>query len=105
MTVEPQQRFVKSQRVQISYWDWGNEGAPPLVLVHGGRDHARSWGHLAEELRADYHVVAPDLRGHGDSGWTPGGSYGLPEWLRVSIGLPAENEKFLMALRQALGKA
>lgn len=79
MTVEPQQRFVKSQRVQISYWDWGNEGAPPLVLVHGGRDHARSWGHLAEELRADYHVVAPDLRGHGDSGWTPGGSYGLPD--------------------------
>ena len=65
MTVEPQQRFVKSQRVQISYWDWGNEGAPPLVLVHGGRDHARSWGRLAEELRADYHVVAPDLRGHG----------------------------------------
>ncbi len=35
----------------------------------------------------------------------PVGSYGLPEWLRVSIGLPAENEKFLMALRQALGKA
>lgn len=75
----PRQHFVESQRIQISYWDWGNESAPPLVLVHGGRDHARSWDHLAEALQDDYHVVAPDLRGHGDSGWTPGGNYGLPD--------------------------
>ena len=79
MTFEPRQRFVDSQRIPISYWDWGNEEAPPLVLVHGGRDHARSWGRLAEELRTDYHVVALDLRGHGDSGWTPGGNYSLPD--------------------------
>ena len=32
----------------------------------------------------------------------PVGNYGLPEWLRVSIGLPAENEAFLKALRAAL---
>lgn len=76
---KPEQRFVDSQRVRISYWDWGNEGAPSLVLVHGGRDHARSWDRIADELRHDYHVVAPDLRGHGDSGWTVGGNYGLPE--------------------------
>ena len=79
MTFEPRQRFGDSQRIPISYWDWGNEEAPPLVLVHGGRDHARSWGRLAEELRTDYHVVALDLRGHGDSGWTPGGNYSLPD--------------------------
>ena len=35
----------------------------------------------------------------------PVGNYGLPEWLRVSIGLPAENEAFLAALRAALGRA
>ena len=79
MTFEPQQRFVMSQRIRISYWDWGNESAPPLVLVHGGRDHARSWDRTAEALRDQYHVVALDLRGHGDSGWTPGGNYGLPD--------------------------
>ncbi|MPZ99879.1 MAG: alpha/beta fold hydrolase [Dehalococcoidia bacterium] len=79
MAVEPKQRFLRSQRVQISYWDWGNEDAPPLVLVHGGRDHARSWERIAEAFRADYHVVAPDLRGHGDSEWTPGSAYGLPD--------------------------
>ena len=79
MTVEPQQRFIQSQRLRISYWDWGNESAPPVVLVHGGRDHARSWDRTAEALCADYHVVALDLRGHGDSEWTPGGNYGLPD--------------------------
>jgi len=76
---EPVQRFVQSQRLRIAYWDWGNESAPPLVLVHGGRDHARSWDRIAEMFRDDYHVVAIDLRGHGDSEWSVGGDYGLPE--------------------------
>jgi len=75
----PAQRFTESQRVPISYWDWGNATAPTLALVHGGRDHARSWDRIAEAFRTDFHVVAPDLRGHGDSGWTPGGNYGLPD--------------------------
>lgn len=76
---EPRQWFVESQRIRISCWDWGNEGAPPLVLVHGGRDHARMWDRVAERFRDEYHVVAMDLRGHGDSGWSVGGDYGLPE--------------------------
>jgi pimeloyl-ACP methyl ester carboxylesterase len=79
MAVEPTQHFVDSQRIPISYWDWGNESAPTLLFVHGGRDHARSWDHMAEAFRDDYHVVALDLRGHGDSGWSVGGSYGLPD--------------------------
>jgi histidinol-phosphate aminotransferase len=32
----------------------------------------------------------------------PVASYGLPEWLRISVGLPAENERFLAALREVL---
>ena len=34
----------------------------------------------------------------------PVAGYGLPEWLRVSIGLPEENERFLAALPAALGR-
>jgi len=75
----PVERFVESQRVKIAYWDWGNEDAPPLVLVHGGRDHSRAWDRIAEAFRDEYHVVAPDLRGHGNSEWTVGGTYGLPD--------------------------
>jgi histidinol-phosphate aminotransferase len=34
----------------------------------------------------------------------PVANYGLPEWLRVSVGLPSENERFLAALASALGR-
>lgn len=64
-----------SQRLRLNYVDWGNPDAPPLLLVHGGRDHARSWDWVAQELRHDWHVIAPDLRGHGDSAWSPDGNY------------------------------
>lgn len=69
-----------SQRLRLHYVDWGNARAPTLLLVHGGRDHARSWDWVARELRRDYHVIAPDLRGHGDSSWALGGHYTLPEF-------------------------
>jgi len=40
---DPENRFYESQGLQLHYADWGNENAPPLILVHGGRDHCRSW--------------------------------------------------------------
>ncbi len=61
--------------------DWGNETAPLMLLVHGGRDHCRSWDHIAQSLRPHFHILAPDLRGHGDSDWTKGGSYALTEYV------------------------
>ncbi|HVR89524.1 MAG TPA: alpha/beta hydrolase [Novosphingobium sp.] len=64
-----------SQRLRLHYVDWGNPSAPPLILQHGGRDHGRSWDWVAEQLSQDWHVIAPDLRGHGDSAWTPDGNY------------------------------
>jgi pimeloyl-ACP methyl ester carboxylesterase len=69
-----------SQRLRLHYVDWGNADAPPLVLVHGGRDHARSWDWVAHALRRDFHVIAPDLRGHGESSWALGGHYTLAEF-------------------------
>ena len=74
-TPQPTQHFFESQRLRLSYWAWGDEDAQPLVLVHGGRDHARSWDGIAEAFAADHYVVAPDLRGHGDSDWSPGSEY------------------------------
>ncbi len=70
-----------SQRLTLNYVDWGNHAAPPLVLVHGGRDHARSWDWVARELRGDYHVMALDNRGHGDSQWTNSGTYMVDEFV------------------------
>ena len=56
-----------SQRLRLHYVDWGNPEAPPLLLVHGGRDHCRNWDWIARELRKDYHVIAPDYPGFGRS--------------------------------------
>jgi len=75
----PQSRYFQSQGLKLHFTDWGNASAPPLLLVHGGLDHSRSWDHLAQALAADFHVVAPDLRGHGDSGWAIGSSYSLAD--------------------------
>jgi len=77
----PTSQIYFSQRLRLHYVDWGNEGAPPLLLVHGGRDHCRNWDWVAEALRKDYHVIAPDLRGHGDSAWAIGGSYALVDFV------------------------
>jgi pimeloyl-ACP methyl ester carboxylesterase len=58
---------------------WGDESRPPIVLVHGGRDHARNWDRVADSLAAEHAVYAIDLRGHGDSEWAIGSQYSLPE--------------------------
>jgi pimeloyl-ACP methyl ester carboxylesterase len=70
-----------SQRLRLHYLDWGNPDAPPLVLVHGGRDHARSWDWLVERFRDRWHIIAPDLRGHGDSQWSQDGAYAMPGYI------------------------
>ena len=75
----PQSRTHQSQGLRLHFTDWGNPEAPPLILVHGGLDHSRSWDHLARALAADFHVVAPDLRGHGESEWARGSSYSLAD--------------------------
>ena len=71
----PISRSFISQRLRLHYADWGNESAPPLILLHGGRDHCRNWDWIAQRLRNDWHVIAPDLRGHGDSQWADAGGY------------------------------
>lgn len=73
--IGPTSNSFISQRLKLNYVDWGNPDAPPLILQHGGRDHCRSWDWVAEELRDDWHVICPDLRGHGDSAWSADGNY------------------------------
>ena len=79
--VGPASCYYISQRLRLHYVDWGNPEAPPLILVHGGRDHARSWDQVARALRDRFHVVAPDLRGHGDSAWAVGSNYTMVEFV------------------------
>jgi pimeloyl-ACP methyl ester carboxylesterase len=77
----PTSHYFYSQRLKLHYVDWGSHDKPPLLLIHGGRDHARNWDWVAQELRRDYHIIAPDLRGHGDSQWAIGGSYSMVDYV------------------------
>lgn len=79
--MEPISHFFYSDRLKLQFWDWGTEGKPPLVLVHGGLDHARNWDYVARQFNVDYHVYALDLRGHGNSAWAPGAIYSLAEYV------------------------
>ena len=77
--MEPISHFFYSDRLKLQFWDWGTEGKPALILVHGGLDHARNWDWVAKALREDFHVYALDLRGHGNSAWAPGALYSIAE--------------------------
>jgi len=77
--LEPVSHYYYSHRLKLHFWDWGQDGKPPLVLVHGGLDHARNWDWVARTLREHFHVYAMDLRGHGNSAWAPGALYSLAE--------------------------
>lgn len=61
-----------SQGLKLNVCAWGPPEAPPLVLLHGVRDHARAWDPVARAFAGRYRVLAPDLRGHGDSEWAGG---------------------------------
>ncbi len=75
--IGPTSHYFYSQRLKLHYVDWGNADAPMAVLVHGRSDHCRNWDRVALDLRNHFHVIAPDLRGHGDSDWAVGGSYAM----------------------------
>ncbi|MBZ5523415.1 MAG: alpha/beta hydrolase [Acidobacteriia bacterium] len=77
--MEPISHFFYSDRLKLQFWDYGMDGKPALVLVHGGLDHARNWDWVARSLREHYHVYALDLRGHGNSAWAPGAMYSVVE--------------------------
>ena len=55
----------------------GKSTAPAIVLIHGIRDHARSWDWIGTALADHFYVVAPDLRGHGDSDCAGSCGYGM----------------------------
>jgi pimeloyl-ACP methyl ester carboxylesterase len=72
------ERWVDVGGVPIHYLEWGATDRPGLVLVHGGAAHAHWWTHLAPMFAENWHVVAPDLSGHGDSGRRP--VYSHEDW-------------------------
>ena len=59
----------------MHYLDWGNHGAPVIVCAHGLTSHAHAFDGLARRCGGRFHVVSLDVRGRGDSAWSPLGEY------------------------------
>jgi pimeloyl-ACP methyl ester carboxylesterase len=77
--VEPKQIEIPGRQFVLTALDYGNEGATPMLLVHGMRDLAWSLDSVAQAFCDRYRVVSLDLRGHGDSGRP--GYYALPHFV------------------------
>lgn len=71
--IQPSEGEVKVNGLRIHYFEWKGRGTRPLVLLHGLRDYAYYWQDCANRLLDDFHIFAPDQRGHGESEHAPGG--------------------------------
>ena len=71
---------VEAGGLRLRYLDYGTSGRTPMLCVHGGGAHAHWFDFVAAPFVADYHVLAIDLRGHGESEWGPPGEYGYARY-------------------------
>ena len=71
-------KFKLKSGLDIAASSWGRESDPLVVLMHGGGQTRHAWGKTGEVLsNSGFHVVAIDLRGHGNSDWHPEGNYSI----------------------------
>ena len=73
--VRPKDQYVKANVLQFHYLEWGDVGKPDMLLLHGFAQQCHSWDFVALAFSDRFHVIALDLRGHGDSDWAPDGDY------------------------------
>ncbi|MCP5179126.1 MAG: alpha/beta hydrolase [Pseudomonadales bacterium] len=99
ITYPPQVRYVSANTVlrhlRFHYLQWGDAAAEPILLLHGGNQSAHSWDLVSLNLCDQWSVFALDQRGHGDSEWSRGAHYDIPElmadaaaFIRAVIGRP-----------------
>ncbi len=75
--VLPQDHEVKVGQMRLHYLDWGNKHLPPILFLHGGALTAHTWDLVCLALREEYHCLALDQRGHGDSDWASDADYSI----------------------------
>jgi pimeloyl-ACP methyl ester carboxylesterase len=68
-------RLAADDATAVHYVEWGGRDAPPVVLLHGLRAYGHWFEEFAEAAGDRYRVIAPDLRGRGESGWARDGDY------------------------------
>ena len=86
-TQQPTDRFITVNGLRIHYLEWGSTDRQPLIMLHGIGRVAHTFDHIAPHFSAQYHVMAVDMRGHGDSDWDPKGAYLVEDYVKDIEGL------------------
>lgn len=79
--------------LKLHYQEWGSPAAPAIVMLHGFGVSGHMFDEFAERMQSDFHLIALDQRGHGDSDWSTDGDYSRDafvndlEQFRVALGL------------------
>ena len=68
-------RRLQANGLRFHYQEWGSPKSPPMLLLHGFSQDGHSWDEFARALSGEYHIVALDQRGHGDSSRAPDQDY------------------------------
>jgi pimeloyl-ACP methyl ester carboxylesterase len=74
-SMQPLNKTLNVNGLALHYLEWGKGDAPPIVCVHGYTGSADAFNALGRHLEDRYHILAPDVRGHGESAWSPAGAY------------------------------
>jgi pimeloyl-ACP methyl ester carboxylesterase len=83
-------RVATANGLRLHYLEWGDPAKPPMILLHGIARHAHTFDHIAPAFARDHHIVALDLRGHGDSAWSPEGAYLVQDYVKDLEALVAQ---------------
>lgn len=96
--VQPKDKTVSVNGLNLHYLDWGVEGSPVMVLLHGLRGHAHSWDDVSAAMCSDFRVLALDQRGRGGSDWAKDGDYTTSAYVSDLLGFcdALKLEKFIL---------
>jgi esterase len=84
---QPADKFITVDGLRIHYLEWGSPNSQPLIMLHGIGRIAHTFDHIAPRFASGYHVLAVDMRGHGDSGWDPKGAYLVEDYVKDIEGM------------------
>ncbi|MGB7656141.1 MAG: alpha/beta hydrolase [Novosphingobium sp.] len=97
-------RIPVAPGVEIAADVAGPDGAPTVVLGHGGGQTRHSWDRCEVQLaRAGFQAINYDLRGHGDSDWSGDGDYGVETRARDLMAVAAQGSRPLALVGASLG--
>lgn len=74
-------RHVQANGMRFNLLDYGSAGKPVMLCLHGGGAHAHWFDMVAGAFTRDFHVLALDQRGHGDSEWAQPAIYTYADYV------------------------